>query len=174
MSRIVRGNTVEEKLDSIDLILSRMIRRAHQTVVVAHPAIPFSVFSQGVVVGNTLGAFSFPVPCVLSSLSTFVESLQYKKGVISISIFSGLEKREYSYLLKQGKTALTFKEAIKADDRVVFKLTSADFGNQAPEAVVPTIDTIWISFLCETDVSGMKKEEVLIDALDQSTAIAEA
>jgi hypothetical protein len=172
---IIQGTTVEEKLTSIERYLFHMQKRMHKTITVATPSIPFSIYSQGVVVGNVLGAFLFPVACSISKLVAFVESPLFKRGVISVTIVSGLERHEHSYTIGLGRTLIDFDFTVKAEDRVVFKLTAADFGKVDNPTITPTsVDTMWLSFLCSTDISNMKKEEILLDAVLKSTEIAEA
>lgn len=166
MRPLVKGNTNEEKIASIERVLGHMRTRMHRTVTVSTPPIPFSLFSQGVAAGSMIGAFMFPIDCALSNTTVVTEGEDFAKGVLSISILSGTEKREYSYIISAGKNSLSFKDNLKTGDRAIFTLSGADFKKaKEGQEQMTTVSAIWLSLLCDVDRRGMKHEEFLLDAV---------
>jgi co-chaperonin GroES (HSP10) len=173
MRPLIKGNTVEEKMISIERALIQMSNRTHKTVVVETPPIPFSLFSQGAIVGNMIGAFMFPINCSLENMVVVAEGKGFSKGILTITVLSGTEKHDHAYVLALGKNAVGYKEDLKVGDRILFRLTVAEFA-KSKDIQSDALETIWISFLCIPDRKGMSQEEFLLDAVLKSVEIAEA
>jgi hypothetical protein len=158
----IKGDTPEERLASTEAILRHMQRRLQKTVTVATPPIPFSVFSQGVKPGNMLGAFMFPIESILSNMTVLVDCPPFKKGILSIAVLSGLEKKAFSYVIVLGKTALSFTEKVKSDDRLIISLESATITKKEgqPDDTLQLVDAIWVSFLCNTVLKSTEIAEL--------------
>jgi hypothetical protein len=109
MRPLIKGNTVEEKMISIERALIQMSNRTHKTVVVETPPIPFSLFSQGAIVGNMIGAFMFPINCSLENMVVVAEGKGFSKGILTITVLSGTEKHDHAYVLALGKNAVGYK-----------------------------------------------------------------
>ena len=169
MRDLVKGNTLEEKMTSVERVLGHMRNRMHKTVTVAIPPIPFSLFSQSVVAGNVLGAFMFPISCDLSDMIVMIEGTSFRKGVLTVSIYTGTEKHDHAYLIAPGKTSITFKESVKAGDRIIFRVTEAEYAKaKEGQEAITVIEAMWISFLCITDMKSMNREEHLLDTVLKS------
>jgi hypothetical protein len=169
MRDLVKGNTLDEKMVSVERVLGHMRNRMHKTVTVATPPIPFSMYSQNVLAGNTIGAFMFPIKCVLDNFVVMIEGTTFRLGALAVTVLSGTEKHEHSFTIGNGKTALTFKLDVKIGDRVIFTIPTAEFAKPKDgQEQATSIDAMWISFLCVSDVKGMNKEEFLLDTVLKS------
>lgn len=164
MRDLIKGDTLEEKMVSVERALNQMRRRMHRTVTVQTPMIPFSSFGQGVVPGVMFSGFMFPVDCELESLTVLIEGVVFRNGVLMASIMSTVEKHDHHYVIGAGKTSLDFNHAVKSGDRLTFTIVSAEFAKpRGGEEQATNIDSIWLNFLCIVGSKGVKSEEKLLD-----------
>jgi hypothetical protein len=180
MRGLVKGNTVEEKIASIESVLNSFQRRMHKTITVETPLVPFSLFGQGVVAGNIIGAFMFPMDCRLYDFSIVTDGAAFRRGILTITIVNGSEKHDHSYPIgsdKGGlnKSLINFNSDVKVGDRIIFMITSAEFAKarEGQAELIAVIDTIWISFLCVTGNKYVTREEFLTDTVIKSIELAE-
>jgi hypothetical protein len=170
MRDLVKGNTLEEKMVSVERVLGHMRNRMHRTVTVNTPMIPFSSFGQGVIPGIMFSGFMFPVGCDLENLTVLIEGAAFRKGVLMASITSDIEKHDHSYIIGPNKTSIPFKHNIKSGDRLTFTIASAEFAKPKDgQEQAATIDSIWLSFLCIVGSKGVKSEEKLLNDVLKST-----
>jgi hypothetical protein len=164
MRDLIKGNTLDEKMVSVERTLNQMRRRMHRTVTVGTPMIPFSSFGQGVIPGVMFSGFMFPVDCELEGLTILIEGTVFRKGILMASIMSTVEKHDHSYIIGPNKTSLDFKHDVKVGDRLTFTVVSAEFAKPKDgEEQATSIDSIWLSFMCTVGPKGIKSEAKLLD-----------
>lgn len=158
--KLVKGNTIEEQISSIDTILKRL-RLPYQTnkVGLISP-IPISAFTDD---PDIPLRFMFAGKGKISDLYIYIDKPP-KSGIsIDTSIYSGLDKMARSVVIKKPSMATTLDFVTNAKDRVEIK-----FENVVKEEPKP--NSVWIAFLWIPDLSiiDVKKlvseEEVIVNA----------
>jgi len=158
--RLVKGDTIEDQISSIDVILSRL-------------RLPYQVNKQGLISPIPMSAFiddpDIPIRFMfagkgkISDLYVHVETLPKSGVVVDTTISSGLDKMTRSITLKKQSVATILDFITKAKDRVEIKFRNA-------VAEEPRVGNIWIAFLWVPDISIIDVKKL---ALEEVTADAE-
>jgi len=157
--RLVKGDSIDEQISSIDTILSRL-------------RLPYQINKVGLISPIPISAstdnpdiplkFMFAGKGKISDLYIYIDSPP-KSGIsIDTAIYSGLDKMARAVIVKKPSVATTLDFVTNAKDRVEIK-----FENVVKEE--PKANSIWIAFLWIPDLSiiNLQKlisKEVTIDA----------
>lgn len=155
--KIVKGNTVEEQIKHIDIILSRFSRRLHKTV--QGIITPFSISDYvESPINDSVFKFMFPVVGEISTALIYVENMP-KNGVdVSVVLESnGGGSRTDQLFSKSNSISLDLNLNVKGGDRISINVVSKD-----PEPLIG----VWSSILWTPEIKNATIKRFLIDALD--------
>lgn len=162
---IVKGNSADEKIKSIDTIINRMYRKIHQTVVGVMPPIPISSYVDIPPVDNVLLRYFFLADGIITKGGLAIEKYNVKKGVKFSASFDGPSGGRYTIFETRSPVYLEkINVPVKAGDRLTFALSTL-----STEDIPIVIEGVWSGFLYEVNMKDMGKETFIIDELMRLT-----
>jgi hypothetical protein len=161
--KIVKGNTAEEKLTSVDLILSRITKRVKKHACAMISPIPISNYTE--IVTGPLLKYMFPAAGIISDILIYVEVMP-KAGINLIAtLASGTGAvSKNSFTKKQLSIADSDFEVI-AGDRITVEVEKVK-----DEEIV---SGIWIAFLWTPSKASIEVKQFLLDEILKEVENAE-
>jgi len=156
----IRGNTTEEKLKSVETILSRMSRKMSNKVIGILPASPvfeyaYAPDSEGVVMRRL-----FPASGKITKVGISFDDKGKKAVKLTFSVENSIALRSFSssFMIKKMTDVLTVDFEIKAGDKITVQ-------------VVPEEDEkvggIWIGFIYEISLKELSQKEFILEELER-------
>ena len=155
--KIIKGETLEKQMKSVDVILSRFSRRLHKTTAGIVTPFPISNYVQTPLDGVIL-KYMFPAAGKILSGVMYIEDMP--KGGIDLDIVMrrGKSSDSRSLLVEKNLTVIHPDIEVLTGDRLTISVVAKD-GAQP--------DGIWISLLWEPKVSDAVVRKFLIEELDK-------
>lgn len=154
---IIKGETLEKQMRSVDVILSRFSRRLHKTATGIITPFPISNYVQTPSEGTIL-KYMFPAAGKILSGVMHIEEMP--KGGIDLYtvLWRGESSDSRSLFTKRNPTIVHPNIKVLTGDRLTVSIIAK--GGAQPSG-------IWISLLWEPKVSGAVVMKFLIDELDK-------
>jgi len=153
---IIKGETVEEKMKHLNVLLKRMSKRLHKTVVGVITPFPISGYAKDIADSAVL-RYMFPASGKITVGGMYVENMP-KDG---IDIYTNIHRGELVIsreIWTNKKYVLIDPDAeILAGDRLVVSVVSKG----------GDVSGIWVSFLWVPEVKDSEIKQFLIDDLER-------
>lgn len=162
---IVQGSTVGEQIRHIDRILKRLSQHTFKTIIGVVPPIPLSGYATLAEIDKVCFAFMVPSDGVIREVLVSFDDPKVKAASINVCAISGGRKLNHEIPLKQGLNKLNIKEDMKAGDRVVCSLLSAEPVKAEAGKEVTGVCDLWVSFLFDVDQKVMSVHKFIRESL---------
>ena len=156
----IKGNTNEEKIASIKMILRRMTRKLSSKVIGVLPVSPVFDFAYEPDPDGVVMRRLFPVTGKITQAAIAFDSKGKKPISLTISVENDLAMRSFSssYAIKKMATTLSLNFEILAGDKVTIK-AKVEEGEE--------VKGIWIGFAFEANLKSLTKKDFLLEELER-------
>jgi len=158
----IKGNTIEKKLKSIEVILRRFGRRLHKTVIGAMPPVPLFFFIEKPQSDGTIAEWLLPVGGTITKLCMYIGDIVKDSGntrspvMFAARIISPTLSRDNSFEMSKNLLIEKVHIPVDAGSRITLAALS-------PER----ISNIWVSILLEIGIKDSNKEVFLIESFEK-------
>jgi hypothetical protein len=157
--KIVKGKTTNEKLDSIDLILSRLTKREKKHAYAMISPIPISSYTE--IIAGPLLKYMFPAAGVVSDILIYVEVMP-KAGInLTATLASGTGAISKNSFTKKQLSIADSDFDVIAGDRITVEVEKVK-----DEEIV---SGIWIAFLWTPSKASIEVKQFLLDEILKGT-----
>ena len=156
----IRGNTLEEKMKSVEVTLQRMSRKMTQKVIGIVPVSPvfdfvYSPDSNGVIMRRL-----FPVPGKITKVGIAFDVKGKEPLRLLIRVDNDILLRSFSsaFLIKKKSDVLEVDFDIKVGDKITVEI-------KLKEGEV--VEGVWIGFVFEIALKEMNQKEFLLEEVER-------
>lgn len=151
----LKGKTTNDKLNHLEIILTRMSRRMQTKVLTVMPPIPISMVLDEVPASGVILRWMNPASVVVRTACLYVGKYDEKStSIFSLSKDNAEGSNTFKFETRKDLTLVKPDFRLAAGDRVTFT---------AEKPAI--IHGVWIAFLLEYAVKDSAKEKLLIDEL---------
>lgn len=140
--KFVKGNTIEQQVESIDLIFSRFLDKYNKTTkVVPAVVLPYPVFSYCALpeANGTVFRYLFPCDGIVNKAFIHIEAFPKKGIVIEAELFSKYNNSRLSFSVKKSPMSQEINTPVNAGDRLIIICRSE-------------VSNIWIGMLWTANI----------------------
>jgi len=155
--KIIKGETLEKQMKSVDVILSRFSRRLHKTAAGIITPFPISNYVQTPLDGVIL-KYMFPAAGKILSGVVYIEDMPRSRVDLCTVMWRGGTSDSRSLFIEKKLTVVHPGIEVLTGDRLTVSVVAKD-------EVQPS--GVWISLLWEPKVSDVVVKKFLIEELDK-------
>jgi len=156
----VRGNTVEEKLKSVETILSRMSRKMSSKVIGILPVSPVFEYAYAPDSEGSVMRRLFPASGKITKVGIAFDNKGKKPVRLTFSVENNIALRSFSssFMIKKMADVLSVNFEIKAGDKITVEVVPEEDEK---------VEGIWIGFIYEISLSELNQKKFALEELER-------
>ena len=155
--KLIQGETIEEQMKHVDVILKRMSLKLHKTVVGVITPFPISGYAS-VPVNKVVLRYMFPADGTITIGVAFIENMPAEGIDIYINLHRGDAVESTSVFTKKQAVMVEPDAEVIVGDRLVVSIDPKGQGE---------VSGIWTSFLWTPKIRNAEIRQYLIDDLER-------
>lgn len=155
----IKGDTPEQKFEHLEVILRRMFRRLHKTVVGLIPASPIFGYCESPVKDPSILRAIFPADGIITHVALKSDKCS-KKAKVFVDVVSGDEEVTKSFLLREKATVDKVDFLVHAGDTLEVWIEDSVEEDKASRG-------IWIGLLYQVGVKDLVSINLAVDQIEK-------